>query len=410
MLRRSSSFPPRLLRSVLALNDSGDQKTDVEAGTGIVVDVRIVRTQEEFSQIKPQWEELLASLDPVPLPLTHAWLLSWWRAFANDREMEFRCVYRGAELVGAAPFYRSRELFRGVPVTLLKLAANGHTPFSGVIVTPALNRAERETVLSALTRVGYKEIGQFLKIHQYGELKRFIVEYPTSPKSNVGIKPGLTTPVIWIDQDWDTFFSSRTKKLKKSLKHKLNRFNKEPGFTITEKKISSTEDPIVPEIIQISANSWKAGIGNDLKSHHRSRQFLFNLIESFGRSGLLSAWMIHHGKTPVAFELHLAYDGIVYPIRADYDEAFKAFSPGSVLEYSALKHLFKTGLVRQYYTCADDYWYLSNWTTEYEEFCTVEVFGGGAKTRFLYALEYKLIPIVKRLIGKPVKTSVCSRR
>lgn len=392
------------------MDASGEYGTDVEAGTGNIVDVRILRTEEEFKQLKPQWDELMASLDPVPLPLTHGWLLSWWRAFATDRHMEFRCAYRGGELIGAAPFYRTREHFRGVPVTILKLAANGHTPFCDVIVHPRLTGCEREAVFHALTEVGDKEIGQFLKINHQGELHRFLLTRPASDNVKVGVKPSLTTPVIWIDKEWDAFFGSRTKKLKKSLKHKLNRFNKEPGFTISEKKISSKKDPVVQEIIEVSANSWKSSIGNDLRNHHRSRQFFFNLIESFGRSGVLSAWIVHFEMKPVAFEVHLVYDGVVYPIRADYDEAFKAFSPGSVLEYSVLKHLFQAGQVRQYYTCADDYWYLSNWTSDYEDFCTVEVFGNSLKSRLLFGLEYRVIPIVKRVIGKSGKTSVRSRR
>ena len=384
--------------------------TDVEAGTGFFVDVRVIGTEEEFEQIKPHWDDLLASLDPVPLPLTHGWLLSWWRAFSLDWQMEFRCAYRGNELIGAAPFYRTRELFRGVPVTILRLAANGHTPFSGVIVNPRLSDSEKVAVFSALTRIDNDDVGQFLKINLQGELYRFLLNQPINSKLNVGVKPSLTTPIIWMNQSWEEFFDSRTKKLKKSLKNKLNRFNKETGFTITEKKITSKDEAIVQDIIRISANSWKSSIGNDLQANHRSRQFFLNLIESFGQAGLLSVWIMHHEKTPVAFELHLVCDNVVYPIRADYDETFKAFSPGSVLEYSILKHLFQAGKVRQYYTCADDYWYLSNWTSDHEEFCTVEVFGASVKSRLLYVLEYQVIPLVKRVAGKPRKTSGRSRR
>ncbi|WP_372983319.1 hypothetical protein, partial [Marinobacter sediminum] len=64
----------------------------------------------------------------------------------------------------------------------------------------------------------------------------------------------------------------------------------------------------------------------------------------------------------------------------------------------ALRSLFEQGGYKQYYTCADDYWYLSNWTTNYREFCSVEVFGDSVKVRALYWLEYSLIPLIKRVI------------
>lgn len=293
-------------------------------------------------------------------------------------------------------------------MTVLKLAANGHTPFSDVVVHPDLVGAERDLAFSMLTSVGQDEIGQFFKIYRNGELLQFLIEGASSEKSSdarrTGVKPSLKTPVIEIDQSWETFFSTRPRKLKKSLRHKMNRFRKQTEFLIAEEQITATDQPIVQDLIDVSAKSWKASIGNDLKSHDYSRLFLFNLIELFGREGAVSAWIARDGGKAIAFELHLVCDGIVYPIKADYDESYKAFSPGSLLEYSALKSLFDSGSAKQYYTCADDYWYLSNWTPEFLEFCNVECFGNSPRLRVLYFLEYQLIPLMKKLIRKQGKT------
>lgn len=367
------------------------------------MELRVIRTEEAFNQIRPQWDELLSTLDPIPLPLTHAWLQAWWRAFSINMQLEFRCVYIEGALVGVAPLFRVRERYRGVPVTLLKLAANGHTPYSSIVVDSAVIGRERDAVLGLLTKVGCDEIGLFFKIHQSGDLKRFLQDRSMPGHNRVGEKPSLYTPVIRIDQPWEAFYRSRPRKLKKSLNHKLNRFGKNAAFSIHEETISSPDQDTVRELVEISANSWKATVGNDLRSNERSRRFLHNLIESFGPTGLLSAWIIRDGERPVAFEVHLKYDDIVYPIRADFDESYKAYSPGSVLEYTALKRLFENGLVKEYYTCADDYWYLSNWTSEYQSYCTVELFGSSPKLHLLYLLEYQLIPVLKRFLGKRAK-------
>lgn len=321
--------------------------------------------------------------------------------------MEFRCTYREGDLVGFAPLFRARERYRGVPVTLLKLAVNGHTPFSDVIVHPHLVGAERDQAYFMLTKVRGDELGQFFKLHRNGELIQFLIDGQGSRDMScarrIGLKPSLKTPFIVIDQPWEAFFQARPRKLKKSLRHKMNRFGKQPGFVITHEEISSKEQPIVQELIDVSSKSWKASIGNDLESHHGSRAFLLNLMDLFGGEGLVSAWIARDGEKAMAFELHLACDGIVYPIRADYDESYKEFSPGSLLEYSALKYLFESGSAKQYYTCADDYWYLSNWTSDFEEYCNVECFGDSPRLRFLFFLEYRLIPLVKKIIRKQGK-------
>ena len=112
------------------------------------MELRVIRTEEAFDRIKPQWDEFLSTLDPVPLPLTHAWLLAWWHAFSENMRLEFRCAFKDGVLVGVAPLVRTSERYRGVPVTLLKLAANGHTPYSSVVVDSRLDDLDREEVFA----------------------------------------------------------------------------------------------------------------------------------------------------------------------------------------------------------------------------------------------------------------------
>ncbi|MEX2475932.1 GNAT family N-acetyltransferase [Marinobacter sp.] len=364
------------------------------------MELRVIRNQDGFGEIQPQWDGLLNKLDPVPLPLSCAWLQSWLGAFAGNAQMEFRCLYSQGHLVGLAPLLKSRERYRGMPVTLLHLAANGHSPYSSVVVDPDLDPAQTREALERLTKVDPNEIGLFFKIPRRSSLKAFLLDQSGIGHESVGEKPSLVTPVINIEGDWETFYRGRPRKLKKSLNHKLNRYHAAEGFDIALETVSTAQQSLVDELIDISSKSWKSAIGNDLKSNHRSRRFLLNLISEFGASGQLTAWIMRQSGVPVAYELHLAHDEIVYPIRADFNAAFKSYSPGSVLEYTALKFLFDNRGARQYYTCADDYWYLSNWTSDYREFCNVEIFGSCTRLKCLYWLEYRVIPVVKRLIGK----------
>ena len=364
------------------------------------MELNIIRSVEEFRRLESQWNELLSVLDPAPLPLTHGWLRAWLGAFLQSHAVEFRWVCSNGVCVGIAPFIRESQLYRGTHVSVLTLAANGHSPFSDIIVDPRLTADERHRVYSLLTAMTDKELGVFFKIDRHGELFRFLAgpSMVVAGARKLGLKPGLKTPVIHIDRDWDAFWASRPRKLKKSLNNKLNRFHKHPSFHIDNEVITAWDQPVIQQLIDVSARSWKAGIGNDLESRAEARLFLKGLIEAFGSEGHVNAWVLSDAGRPVAFELHLVLDGIVYPIRADFDDCYRAHSPGSVLEYTILKNLFESGAATVYYTCADDYWYLSNWTSDYREHCTVESFGRGPRLRWLYFVEYSVIPRVKRLL------------
>lgn len=364
------------------------------------MEIRVISSYEAFREMKDEWTALLAELDPIPLPLTHDWIDCWWRAFSNGREMAFRCAYVEGRVKGIAPLYRSKENYRGVPVNILRIAANGHSPFSSIVVSPTLSEEDQRSVLTSLIRTAGNEVCQLWKVNIKSDVVRFFRSDDGDKHKMCGMKPSIVTPFVRVDQPWQEFYASRPRKFRKSLNHKLNRFDKDGQFTVSEMPLTSAFDATMENIVAISEKSWKASIGNDLKANIKSREFLSNLIECFGKRGDMKVWMVKRKEIPVAYELHLHCDGIVYPIRADYNEAFKAYSPGSVLECIALKSIFENGSSTQYYTCADNYWYLRGWASDYETYCNLEVFGSSPKMKMLYRLEYRAIPAIKRLIGR----------
>jgi CelD/BcsL family acetyltransferase involved in cellulose biosynthesis len=373
------------------------------------VELKVIRCESELTQIHGQWNALLRKTGTRPLPLTQEWLLAWWSVFHDQNALEIRCLFRDDQLIGFAPFFRRQANYRWVPVEILELAANGHSPYSAVVLDPAMDDSDRSRCLEILCRVAPNQIGVFFKLEKGSACCRYIQERSEAGVISAGEKPGMCTPVIAIDRPWTEFWAARERKLKKSLNHKLNRFHRSPSLSVTSLPMASSADPVFQEMVEVSGKSWKVEVGNDLRTSAHGRTFLANLIDALGPSGAVTAWLVRDGDKPVAYELHLCVDGVVYPIRADYDRAYREVSPGSVLEYTALKSLFDNGSASEYYTCADDYWYLSNWTSCYRQFCTLEVFGSGWKTRSLYWLEYRVIPLIKRVIRKPDRRIILTK-
>ena len=50
--------------------------------------------------------------------------------------------------------------------------------------------------------------------------------------SRIGIKESIESPFILINSDWETFFSGRSQRFRKSLRNKINRANKSAGISI----------------------------------------------------------------------------------------------------------------------------------------------------------------------------------
>ena len=87
-------------------------------------------------------------------------------------------------------------------------------------------------------------------------------------------------------------------------------------------------------------------------------------------------------------------------MRADYDERYRRFSPGSVVDYFAISESFRRSEIVSYDSCADDYGYLRNWTDKHRRQRNIHIFKSGVAGGCLYGIEYQLRPLLKRIFGR----------
>lgn len=354
-------------------------------------------TQEHaFLALRDEWNRLLSQSDNDSLPLTHEWVANWWQCFGGNRQLHILCGYDDDRLVAIAPLMRETGTYRGISCNFLKLMANGHSPYSDIIIDKSCDRNQGLELIAALLRETRYDIQAFLKISKASTLYNYLMSYLDISDYRFGIQQSLTTPIINTNNDWDAFFQSRPRKFRRSLANKINRFNKDPELTVVRYPVTETRSPHLADMVRVSSNSWKTQINNDLQSNEASRNFLFGLVERLGKEGRIELWLAQQGNQAIAYEFHVIYNSVAYPLRADYDESFKSVSPGSIVEYEALRALFEDGQVACYYSCADNYRYLRNWTDDCTECVSVEVFGPGIKGSALHAIEYKLIPLLRK--------------
>lgn len=357
--------------------------------------IETITDTDRFFGFRTQWNDLLATGEANSLPLTHEWISAWWKSFGGNKKLNINCVYDGKRLIAIAPFMKENTTYRGVPVTMCRLMANGHTPYCDVIFDGAAERGTISKILELLISTNAENIMVFSKIPETSPTYSCLVANSRIYGCRYGVKNSLVTPVIRIDTNWDEYFKLRSRKFRKNINNKSNRFDKESDFSIDREIITSRKHPVLNEIVEISRHSWKTRIKNDLGTNIAGREFLFELVDAFGEDNAVQIWIVRKSGVPVAYEFHLVFDGVVYPLRADYHQGYKEYSPGSILEYTALRTLFDEKKVTKYDSCADNYWYLNNWTDEMRKQFDIEVFPNGLKSFSLYAMEYYVIPLFR---------------
>ena len=290
--------------------------------------------------------------------------------------------------------YTSHERKHGFSLHTTQLSGNGYSPFNDLLLDPALSCDQIDQVLKLLLIENPGDVLRLPKVPADGVIANRAMEQSELP-ANVGVQPNLRTPIIRLREDWDGFLQSRSRSSRKSIRRKLNRLRDSNSLEVREVALETSKNPVLDEILGVSERSWKAELNTDLRSDHEGRNFLWQLIDELGPQGDATGWLLYDADTLIAYELHLSFHGVIYPIRADYDQEFSNLGPGSLLMARVLQLLFERGEYHTYDCCGNDYDYLLSWTDEILTYIDLEFFSLGTRASLAYAMKYKVAPLAR---------------
>lgn len=363
---------------------------------------RRIDSIEGLGSLGPQWRELDAKQAQPLLPLSHLWHVAWWDSFGKNFELALGAVLCNGELIAIAPLYSTEVRERGLRLETTQLASNGYSPFSDLLLAPDLSEAMIDEVLDLMVEHNPCDVMRLQKLPANGVVAERASREGGLPVT-IGIEPILQTPIISLEGDWQSYLQALSSSSRKTVRRKLKRLNGKDELTIERYKPKNSKDPILEDIVAVSARSWKADTKSDLQRDVAGREFLLRLIDELGPDDAVSVWVLSEHGTPIAFELLLHYCGIVYPIRADYDQKYASISPGSILMAYVLKDMFENGDDHTYDCCGDNYDYLRSWTKKTRNYVDVELFSRGLRPALAYSLKYRVAPLVRnftRRFGK----------
>jgi CelD/BcsL family acetyltransferase involved in cellulose biosynthesis len=204
---------------------------------------------------------------------------------------------------------------------------------------------------------------------------------------------------IALDSSWESYYASRSRRLKKANNLAANRVAKAGEVRIdwlqpdVDGSIAFTS--FLDRAISVSAKSWKTHTGNSLDNPGPSA-FIRRLSELASQCGWLSIWILSVNDRPLAMEYQLVANGYVHGLRSDFDAAFDEISPGTYLNRCLIERLFGHGL-RRYYLGPGDNPYKRRWADHVEPLEELTAYGRSLAGRSLSAWEITLKPLATKL-------------
>ena len=216
----------------------------------------------------------------------------------------------------------------------------------------------------------------------------------------IQVLEGGSNPGINLVNGWSSYYSSRSRRLKKGnnlIVNRLKRDEKQIEIRCYDLATADQFDQasLIKTLVSLSASSWKANTGMTLENEGPGA-FIARLSEHAMRNSWFLAWVLTIDGEPAAMEYQLEYNGVVSGLRADYDPRFEEYSPGTLLNWRIIEQLFERD-VSFYSLGPGSNEYKMRWAEELRQLKTMVMYGTSMRGRAVGLIEMYLRPLARRI-------------
>jgi hypothetical protein len=169
--------------------------------------------------------------------------------------------------------------------------------------------------------------------------------------------------VVPITSSWTEFEASQTRNFRKQFR-RIKRNLDDAGSWKTIRVEGTEQSEITDRIFNIEERSWK----EKWRAQKGETDWLLPLVLS--AAGQLAkiepnftwgVWFLELKSKVISYQLSIEYKEIVYFVKTSYDEKYKQFYPGILVQHFAIKDQFAKGQSK-YIDFVSDLPYQQNWT------------------------------------------------
>ncbi len=359
--------------------------------------LQVLRTLAEFLKIKDEWNELVEHTDSDSLFLRHEWLSNWWNCYGKKKELHVLLLREQEALIGAAPLMSEKSSLRRLPIRRFSFAGDSAWTAGDFLVRKGRPEIIR-LFLGYLMQQSWDVI-ELRNIPQESCNGRVIDQFLEQMSRMHTRERAAQSPCVHAAGSWEAFYRSRSAKFKKVSRNKLNRISKAGSIAVTKYAEPDAVRAIMPTLFAIALNGWKQSAGNAISSTEENRAFYDLLSKEIGRYGWVEVWLLRLDGKPIAFEYHVRYKKRIHALVADYDKAYGDFSPGSVLDYHIMKHIFEHEHCEYDLGCGENF-YKMNWTDHIRSHEKITIYNKSLAGVLLFFTETKIAPYLRVIRNK----------
>lgn len=293
---------------------------------------------DDLAAIQDEWDELAERLRVRPW-LRPGWFEAWTSAFGAGT-IQVAAVRRLGRLSGVAPVVSKARSLRS--------PTNWHTPEFGLVAEDAASRAE---IADALFRRRPRRISlDFLDPAASGldECRRAAA----TTDYRVLVRTLQRSPYVTIQGSFETYLGGLAKQHMNDIRRCRRQLEALGTVTFSVEGSGEQLGELFREGLGVEASGWKGRQGTAIRSSPTTLRFYTRIAEWAAQRDWLRLAFLRLNGEAIAFELMLRVDDVLYDVKQGYDERYRRYAPGQLLNERVIEHAFASS-VRSYELLGD---------------------------------------------------------
>jgi hypothetical protein len=282
-------------------------------------------------------------------------------SFGAGRQLEIALVYRSdpgtpqrpPRLSGCFPFERIAR-YRGLPIPALVSFKHLHC----FLCTPLIRRDDAARTLAAVLDWAGGASGaplvELRSIAADGAVHRLLVEALHARRRSIWLGEWSTRALFQPDVDAESYLRGAVSGLALKEARRKERRLGELGRLVW-RALEPDEDPgpWLRDFLRLEASGWKGRERSALACREPERRFFVSAATTAHAHGRLMLLGLFLDDRPVALKCNFLTGDGGFAFKIAFDEAYRAFSPGFLLEIENVRRLHRRPEVRWMDSCAD---------------------------------------------------------
>ncbi len=305
--------------------------------------IGLVRTTEEFLNLRDAWNALVSSSASDCVFLTHEWLFTWWKHLSDGRELSIVTAWDGEKLIGVMPLTKRTPQYSRMMPRIAEFLG------SGVIGSDYLDAAIEKGREGEVIRAFGQELnrwGLMLQLNQIRADNCIVGALPETLGQGWNAFPTKINVCPFIDlrnHTWDTYLGSLSSSQRYSFNRKVRAIEKQFDVRLDVVETENDAQPALELVIALHRKRWESHGTSEAFQTPGITAFHREFVSLAARRGWLRLMILNLDGIATAALYGLRYGPTFYFYQSGLDPLYGRHSVGLVIMGLAIKQALREG-------------------------------------------------------------------